>query len=596
MSTSNDPVVSSHDPIKQEKEQETDLEAQVEHKKRNERGNAFVGFLILIFVYYLLRGGSNDNDKQEMSHSPGSCMDSESAAVSTSAKCYIPPVLTPAKEPKLGDDVSGIDYIRSPEFFNDSLVRFQELLRIPTVCYDDMGDVGDDDRFDIFAVFQDKVRELYPNIFKKLKVEYVNTYGLLITLEGSNKDLKPLVLMGHQDVVPVNQASLDRWYFPPFSATYHNGHVYSRGAADDKNSVVAILEALEILAISDYKPEQTVIASFGFDEEVSGYRGALPLAHKLYERYGKDGVALILDEGGFTINLFGTLFATVCVAEKGYMDVHLKLKTPGGHASIPPPHTNIGLMSKLVTQIEEPFGGELTFENPFYTTLQCFAENSADMDDNLRQLIKSGDTEKMTDLFSKSRLYRYFFETSIAVDVINGGVKVNALPEETTLAVNHRVDASKGLKQVYDRYGGLLEEFGHEYHVNVTLFNGETVVEYEDAIGHIFASTAKTLEPSPVSPYDESSDAYKKLAGAIRYTFGDGTSVTPALMPANTDTRHYWNLTSNIYRWTPVSTNSTSKNSFNGHTINENMRYDAHMDSIEFFYNFILVSDSGEEA
>ncbi|EPY53336.1 vacuolar carboxypeptidase [Schizosaccharomyces cryophilus OY26] len=514
----------------------------------------------------------------------------KSLRVANDSFCYQPPVLVSStKEPFLDTkDISCSNFINSPEYWNESLARFQKVLRVPTVSYDDLGDVGEDDRWNIFGDLHDVFREIFPNIFEKLQVEYVATYGLLITYKGSNDDLKPLVLMAHQDVVPIAEATLDKWFFPPFSATYKDGVVYGRGATDDKNSLVAIFEVLELLASSDFTPERTVIASIGFDEEISGYHSALPLAKRLYEIYGQDGIELILDEGGFVSEYYGTYFAAVSVAEKGYMDVVLNLKTPGGHSSIPPPHTNIGIMSKLIPHIENPFAGSLVLENPFFSSLECFAKYSKDIDERLRTLILRKDTAALTDILSKDKETRYFFETSIAVDVIRGGVKVNALPEETFVHVNHRVSVEKNLNQLYDHYEQLVGQFAKENHLNLTVFDGSQAISYPDAIGQFSLSTMKTLEPSPVSPYGNGASAYEKLGGAIKYTFGNQTLVAPALMPANTDTRHYWNLTKSIYRWTPVSPRAAEiTDDFNAHTVNENMPYQGHIDAITFYYNFI---------
>ena len=36
---------------------------------------------------------------------------------------------------------------------------------------------------------------------------------------------------------------------------------------------------------------------------------------------------------------FGRVIATPGVSEKGYMDVMINVASPGGHSSLPPPHT-----------------------------------------------------------------------------------------------------------------------------------------------------------------------------------------------------------------------------------------------------------------
>jgi Gly-Xaa carboxypeptidase len=132
--------------------------------------------------------------------------------------------------------------------------------------------------------------------------------------------------------------------------------------------------AVETLLQNNFSPTRTVLLSFGFDEEISGFlvsrflfrrqpvrndtfatQSAGTLAPFIKEIYGKNGVAMVIDEGreyrtlscrslpyhplaGFSREL-GTWLATPGVAEKGFMNVKLEIRTPGGHASVPPPHT-----------------------------------------------------------------------------------------------------------------------------------------------------------------------------------------------------------------------------------------------------------------
>ncbi|KAG9104365.1 hypothetical protein FRC06_003171 [Ceratobasidium sp. 370] len=72
-------------------------------------------------------------------------------------------------------------------------------VRIPTESFDNMGPGGDDDHWLIFDKFHKYLEEQFPGVHKTLKLEKVNTYGLLYTWPGSDSSLKPLLLMGHQD-------------------------------------------------------------------------------------------------------------------------------------------------------------------------------------------------------------------------------------------------------------------------------------------------------------------------------------------------------------------------------------------------------------
>ena len=151
-----------------------------------------------------------------------------------------------------------------------------------------------------------------------MELTLVNTYGILLEWKGKDDSLKPYLFMGHQDVVPVPEATVSRWTYPPYSAYYDGRFVWGRGASDCKNVVIGVLEAFETLLGKDYEPERTMLAAFGFDEEISGFQGAQYLAEYLEKTKGRDSIELILDEGGLGVkDMGGAVFALPGLGEKG---------------------------------------------------------------------------------------------------------------------------------------------------------------------------------------------------------------------------------------------------------------------------------------
>lgn len=134
----------------------------------------------------------------------------------------------------------------------------------PTESYDDFGTPDDDPRIDKFAAFHQYLESTFPRVFSTLQVEKVQKYGLLLTWKaeqhGLEKRLKPVVLMAHQDVVPVNPGTVDEWTHPPFSGEIdEEGYVWGRGTADCKNTLIGILAALDKLIEEGFKPERYVL-------------------------------------------------------------------------------------------------------------------------------------------------------------------------------------------------------------------------------------------------------------------------------------------------------------------------------------------------
>ena len=77
----------------------------------------------------------------------------------------------------------------------------------------------------------------------------VNTHGHLFTWTGTNKALQPIILMAHEDVVPVLPATLDKWTYPPFEGKVDDKWVWGRGAADCKNQVRRVAFLLECMSL-----------------------------------------------------------------------------------------------------------------------------------------------------------------------------------------------------------------------------------------------------------------------------------------------------------------------------------------------------------
>ncbi|KAI0552196.1 hypothetical protein F4679DRAFT_102264 [Xylaria curta] len=236
-------------------------------------------------------------------------------------KCpQVEPLVPSQQSPAL----SGMEeYLRSDKFRDDTVDRVAGAVRIPTQSYDDLGPVGEDPRWETMYDFADYLRSTFPLVHTTLALEKVNTHGLLYTWKGTDANLRPTVLMAHQDVVPVAEATKDQWTHPPFSGFFDGKYIWGRGSWDCKNNLIGILEAVELLISAGFEPKRTVVLSFGFDEEIQGLQGASHLAEVLIERYGKDGAAVIIDEGGGVASSWGSTFALPGVAEKGAIDVEI---------------------------------------------------------------------------------------------------------------------------------------------------------------------------------------------------------------------------------------------------------------------------------
>ena len=498
------------------------------------------------------------------------------------------------------------EILHDKEFRKQSVGKLAEAIRVPTELYDSMdlyeGNDGDDliakdPRWKSFKDFHEYLRKTFPKVHDNLKIDTVNKFSKIYTWEGKT-DKKPLLLTAHMDVVPVQRETLDQWTFPPFKGVYDGDYVYGRGSSDCKNLLVSLMEVLEILLSEDkFSPERTLIVAFGSDEETYG-NGAREISNFLRNKYGPDSMYALIDEGvSGVIPMEGIKLITPGTAEKGIMDSHVELFTPGGHSSLPPDHTLIGLLSKLISKVEDnQFNSIITKANPFLSQLQCVAQYSNSIDKSLKKdiLRSQFDAQANKELLSyleQTPETKYMVRTSQAADVMSGGTKVNALPEHTSVVINHRIAVEETVESTSQKISRQIEEFAREHDLGLIDRGNPVIMPTEK--GYFNYTIGRQLDPAPVSPPD--GKVWNTFGGSLKYLYEDLVFpedksqyiFAPSLMPANTDTKCYWDLTRNIYRYQPGISMS-----FKGvHTVDEKVFFDSHLVSTAFYYYYIQVVD-----
>lgn len=499
------------------------------------------------------------------------------------------------------DDNSTVSQIIEDERFRLlSIEKLAGAIQVDTQIGDNQPDVPDaPEKWAQFKKFHKYLQNTFPTIYEKLEVETVNTYGLVFYWKGSNSKLKPIMLTAHQDTVPVQKDSLKDWTHPPFDGHYDGEFIHGRGALDCKNTLIAILESIELLIAKGFKPERGVVASFGFDEEASGVRGASALGKYLENTFGRDSMYAIIDEGtGLVEDTFsGQIVAMAGTGEKGYIDIEVELIAPGGHSSMPPDHTTIGIMSELGYLIErDPFQPILTPKNPILASLQCSAVHSENMPKMMKKTILRAGFDRLANSrllkgLHANNITRYLVETSQALDIIKGGEKANALPENVKLLVNHRVAIESNYDEVKDNFTHRVLQVAKDHGLGLKAFDKQVIPALPNGNFHV-RMFSEPLNPAPVTPLNDK--VWEYLAGVTRHIFEDYVYpdlpypiiLTPGIMTGNTDTKHYWNLTRNIFRYTPFFSKDLMLET-NIHRVDERLKFDSHLQLLAFFYEYI---------
>ncbi len=378
-----------------------------------------------------------------------------------------------------------------------------------------------------FEALHAELRTLFPRVHAALELERVGDHSLLFTWRGSAPGLAPVVLVAHLDVVPVDPGTEDAWSQPPFSGAQSGGEVWGRGALDDKGSLVAILVAVEDLLAEGFAPRRPLLLAFGHDEEIGGEAGARVIAAELASR----GVhaELVLDEGGVVSD--GVLpglgpVALVGVAEKGAVSLELVAEAPGGHSSMPPLQSAVGVVAEAVRRLETRRPSARLVQ-PTRTTLAAFAPELP-----LLQRLVLANADVLEPLVLRALASRPALDAAIrtttAVTVIRGGDKSNVLPERASAVVNYRILPGESVEDVIA-------------HTRATVADGRVRIGIEPG--------TSGREPTAVSPVDGPAFALLEETIAARFP---GVVVAPYLVLGRTDARHFEAISENVYRFLPL--------------------------------------------
>ena len=440
--------------------------------------------------------------------------------------------------------------LNSAEIESGIIKRFQEMIRQKTITYRDPSQI-DYTEFDKFKAVLEKN---YPKIHATCTREFHGQSGILYRWEGKTKG-DPVVLMSHYDVVPVNE---ELWTKPAFEGVLEDGVIWGRGTLDTKGTLCGVVEAVEKLIGDGFVPETDIYLSFSGDEEISG-----PSAPSIVEALKQRGIRpkFVLDEGGAVVeNVFPGVkkpSALIGVGEKGYMDVALEMSGKGGHASAPPAHTLVGELSAAVVKLEK---------NPF----------KASISPAVKEMFETmGRHSNFTYRLIFANLW--FFEPLLKVLFTKQGGEMNALIR-TTMAPTI-MEGSKAYNVMPPKA---------KVGLNLRLMGTDTI---KSALAHIEKSVAnKDIKVSCVEGHEASpvsltaSEGWQKVERAIEETW-EGAIVSPYLMLAASDSRHFCAISDNVLRFSAMTLSKEERGLI--HSNDERITVKALMETVSFYIRLI---------
>ena len=408
-----------------------------------------------------------------------------------------------------------------------------------------------------FKKFEELLPNLFPNVYSKCKYEKVGDRAILIKWQGKHSDA-PSVFMAHYDVVSVEEAD---WEKGAFDGILENGILWGRGTLDTKGTLNGILQAAESLIEEGFVPYNDIYFAFGGDEEINGHG-----AHDVVELFKERGITpgMVIDEGGAVVEgAFPGVkqpLALIGIAEKGMLNVEYVVKGGGGHASSPAPHTPVGRLSAACVRMEnKPFKYRVT--KPAKMLFDTAGRHSTFLYRMLfaNQWCFGGALNLYAKLLGGEM--NALVRTTTAFTQMEGSKGVNVIPPVAKMASNHRIIPGETVDGVVAR----IKKIVSDEKIEINVINGSN--------------------PSVIS--DTSCEAYERVSSTVAETWQDAV-VSPYLMVACSDSRHWGEISDKVYRFSAMSLSKEERATIHGN--NERIPVQTISRTVEFFYRLMKKS------
>ncbi len=278
--------------------------------------------------------------------------------------------------------------------------------------------------------------------------------GNVVARLKGNGSKKPLLLMGHLDVVGVQR---EKWTVDPFAAVRKDGYVYGRGSIDDKDKVTSALTVMLLLKRMKVPLDRDVIFLGEAGEEGTTTVG---IGFMVDKHWPEIEAEYAITEGGTTGARDGKVrYVQIGTTEKVPRGVRLVAHGPSGHASRPRPDNpvlHLAMAVGAVASNQPPMHMNDTTRTYFERLATISTPEEAERYNHLSDPARSAAILKY--LEDHEPTHSSMLRTSIAPTILKAGFRSNVVPSEAEATLDIRALPDEDMPKFYEYMKKLIND------------------------------------------------------------------------------------------------------------------------------------------
>ncbi len=346
--------------------------------------------------------------------------------------------------------------------------------------------------------------------------------SLVARIEGTDPTAPSLCLMGHTDVVPVNEAG---WSHDPFGGELIDGEVWGRGAVDMLNLTASMAVAFRHLAGSGFRPRGDLVYFAVADEESGSAHGMQWMADHEREAIWADYV--LTENGGLHSGPTDQPWVGINVGEKGVAWRRLRVHGTPGHGSAPFKADNALLTAAAVVQRIGDYRPAPRFHELWRTKVETLGVSPEAQRDLL-------DIDRIDDFLDSLPVARgaghlhACTHTTFSCNTIASGaaapMKTNVIPDCIDIGVDVRTLPGEGADEVDAHLRAALGDLYDRVEVDVVMNDAASISRTDtalwDSLARCIAKPFPTARPVPELVVGFTDSRIYRQMGAVSYGAG----------------------------------------------------------------------------